>query len=83
IAWIAAQPWSNGAVGMIGISWGCFNSLQVAALRPPALKAVISIASTVYRYNDDIHYKNGCHLSAQLSWAAPMLGYQSRPPDSA
>lgn len=83
IAWIAAQPWSNGSVGMMGISWGGFNCLQVAALKPPALKAVISIASTVDRYNDDIHYKNGCHLSAQLSWAATMLGYQSRSPDPA
>ncbi|MDI7862169.1 CocE/NonD family hydrolase [Rhizobiaceae bacterium n13] len=83
IAWIAAQPWSNGNVGVMGISWGGFNCLQVAALRPPALKAVISIASTVDRYNDDIHYKNGCHLSAQLSWAATMLGYQSRSPDPA
>ncbi len=73
IEWIAAQPWSNGKVGMMGISWGGFNCLQVAALKPPALKAVISIASTVDRYNDDIHYKNGCHLSAQLSWAATML----------
>lgn len=83
IAWIAAQPWSNGSVGMMGISWGGFNCLQVAALKPPALKAVISIASTVDRYNDDIHYKNGCHLSAQLSWAATMLAYQSRSPDPA
>ena len=41
VAWIAAQPWSNGAVGMMGISWGGFNCLQVAALKPPALKAVI------------------------------------------
>ena len=83
IAWIAAQPWSNGNVGMMGISWGGFNCLQVAALKPPALKAVISIASTVDRYNDDIHYKNGTHLSAQLSWAATMLAYQSRSPDPA
>lgn len=81
IAWIAEQPWSNGSVGMMGISWGGFNCLQVAALAPPALKAVISIASTTDRYNDDIHYKNGCHLSAQLSWAATMLAYQSRAPD--
>ena len=81
IQWIAAQPWSNGKVGMMGISWGGFNALQVAARRPPALKAVISIASTTDRYNDDIHYKNGCHLSAQLSWAATMLAYQSRAPD--
>lgn len=83
IAWIAAQPWSNGAVGMMGISWGGFNALQVAALRPPQLKAVISIASTVDRYNDDIHYKDGCHLAAQLSWAGTMQAYQSRPPDPA
>ncbi|MFD2235906.1 CocE/NonD family hydrolase [Aureimonas populi] len=81
IEWIAAQPWSNGKVGMMGISWGGFNCLQVAALCPPALKAVISIASTVDRYNDDIHYKDGTHLSAQLSWAATMLAYQSRSPD--
>ncbi|MEO9338752.1 CocE/NonD family hydrolase [Mesorhizobium sp. SB112] len=81
IEWIAAQGWSNGSVGMMGISWGGFNCLQVAALKPPALKAVISIASTVDRYNDDIHYKNGTHLSAQLSWAATMSAYQSRAPD--
>ncbi len=81
VEWIARQPWSNGNVGMMGISWGGFNALQVAALKPPALKAVISIASTVDRYNDDIHYKNGTHLSAQLSWAATMLAYQSRSPD--
>ncbi|MEJ8472759.1 CocE/NonD family hydrolase [Roseibium algae] len=83
IDWISNQTWSNGNVGMMGISWGGFNCLQVAALKPEALKAVISIASTVDRYNDDIHYKNGCHLSAQLSWAATMLAYQSRSPDPA
>ncbi len=82
IAWIADQPWCNGAVGMMGISWGGFNGLQVAARRPPALKAVISISSSVDRYNDDIHYRNGCHLGAHLSWATTMLGYISRPPDS-
>ncbi|WP_316858683.1 CocE/NonD family hydrolase [uncultured Cohaesibacter sp.] len=83
IEWIAAQPWSNGNVGMMGISWGGFNCLQTAALHPPALKAVISIASTVDRFNDDIHYKNGCHLYANLSWASTMLTYQSRTPDKA
>lgn len=81
IAWIAEQDWSNGAVGMMGISWGGFNGLQVAALRPAALKAVISIASTADRYNDDIHYKNGCLLSANVYWAGTMLSYASRPPD--
>ncbi len=83
IAWIADQPWCSGSVGMMGISWGGFNALQVAARRPPALKAVISIASSVDRYNDDIHYRDGCHLGAHLPWATTMLGYLARPPDSA
>lgn len=81
--WIAAQAWCTGAIGMMGISWGGFNSLQVAALRPKPLKAVISLASTVDRYNDDIHFKNGCLLSANLSWAGNMLAYASRPADPA
>src|SRR5580698_1679243 len=46
IAWLAAQPWCNGAVGMMGISWGGFNGLQIAARRPPALKAIVTICST-------------------------------------
>ena len=83
IAWIAEQTWCSGSVGMMGISWGGFNALQVAARRPPALKAVISIASTVDRFADDIHYKGGCHLSAQLNWSTTMLGNIARPPDAA
>lgn len=82
IEWIAQQPWCDGSVGMMGISWGGFNALQVAARRPPALRAVISIASSVDRYNDDIHYRNGCHLGAHLGWATTVLGYMARPPDS-
>ncbi len=38
IAWIAAQPWCTGAVGMTGYSWTGFNGLQIAARRPPALE---------------------------------------------
>jgi len=81
IDWIAAQPWCTGSVGMMGISWGGFNALQVAALRPKPLKAIISIATTVDRFNDDIHYKGGALLSANLSWSSYMLCYSSRPPD--
>ena len=83
IAWIAAQPWCTGAVGIIGISWGGFNGLQLAALAPPPLKAVVSIAATVDRYADDIHYKGGCLLIENFGWAAQMLSYMSRPPDPA
>ncbi|TGR94410.1 CocE/NonD family hydrolase, partial [bacterium M00.F.Ca.ET.191.01.1.1] len=70
IAWAASQPWCNGNVGMMGISWGGFNCLQVAAKQPPALKAVISLCSTVDRYADDIHYKGGCLLLENFGWAS-------------
>ena len=81
IDWIAGQDWCDGSIGMMGISWGGFNSLQIAALKPPALKAVIAIGTTVDRYNDDIHYKNGCLLYANFFWSSTMLCYASRPPD--
>ncbi|HWA45189.1 MAG TPA: CocE/NonD family hydrolase, partial [Hypericibacter adhaerens] len=81
--WIARQPWSNGKAGMIGISWGGFNGLQVAARRPAPLKAVVSICSTADRYADDIHYKGGCLLNENFGWASTMLSYSSRPPDPA
>jgi uncharacterized protein len=83
IAWIAKQTWCTGAVGMMGISWGGFNGLQVAARRPPALKAVITLCSTDDRYADDIHYMGGALLNANLGWASTMLAYMSRPPDPA
>jgi hypothetical protein len=84
IAWLAGQPWCTGAVGMFGKSWGGFNSLQVAALRPPALKAIVSVDSTDDRYADDVHYMGGCLLgSDMLSWASTMLAYNARPPDPA
>jgi predicted acyl esterase len=81
IAWIARQPWCSGAVGMQGKSWGGFNALQVAARRPPALKAIITTFSTDHRYSDDIHYMGGCLLNDNLWWGSIMLAYQSRPPD--
>ncbi len=81
IDWIVDQPWCSGAVGMMGISWGGFNGLQVAARGPAALKAVITLCSTDDRYGDDIHYKGGCLLNENLGWAATMLAYSSRPPD--
>ena len=81
--WIAAQPWCTGSIGMIGISWGGFNGLQVAARRPKALKAVISLCSTDDRYADDIHFMGGCLLNDNLQWASVMFGYMSRTPDKA
>jgi putative CocE/NonD family hydrolase len=81
IEWIVAQPWCSGSVGMWGISWGGFNALQVAARRPAALKAIITVGSTDDRYADDTHYMGGCLLLGNLNWGASMLAITSQPPD--
>jgi len=81
IAWIAAQLWCDGAVGMFGISWGGFNSLQIAALRPPALKAIIALCAADDRYTDDAHYMGGCLLTENLQWGSIFMMNQALPPD--
>lgn len=82
ISWLAAQPWCNGAVGMMGISWGGFNGLQIAARRPPALKAIVTICSTDDRYADDAHYMGGTLLAtAGLEWAFFFFSLMCLPPD--
>ncbi|MBZ8176777.1 CocE/NonD family hydrolase [Corynebacterium sp. 3HC-13] len=84
IHWIAEQPWCTGKVGMFGISWGGFNSLQLAALQPPPLKAIVTTCSTDDRYDNDVHYFGGSLLGVDMhAWAATMLAFESRPPDIA
>ncbi len=81
IAWLAAQKWCSGAVGMMGISWGGFNGLQVAARRPPALKAVITSCSTDDRYACDAHYLGGCLINDNFAWGGGFFNYGGLPPD--
>jgi predicted acyl esterase len=59
IAWLARQAWSNGNVGMMGISWSGFNSLQMAMLHAPELKAILAVDATAELFHDDIHYIDG------------------------
>src|SRR6056297_2060398 len=81
LRWLEQQPWCDGQCGIMGISWGGFNGLQLAALQPPQLRAVVTVCSTDDRYADDVHYMGGCLLGDNLSWAATMLGYITLPPD--
>ncbi len=83
IAWLAAQPWSNGNVGMRGISWGGINTLQVAARNPPALKAIMPMCCTDTRYTDDAHYIGGALGLTNLQWGASFKGVMVMPPDPA
>ena len=81
--WITQQQWCSGKVGMIGISWGGFNGLQVAARQPASLKAIVSICSTDDRYSDDIHHMGGCLLNDNAAWNSHMFSLNTTPPDPA
>ena len=81
LAWLAEQTWCTGAAGMIGISWGGFAALQIAARRPPQLKAIVTVCSTDDRYTDDVHWMGGCLLNDSISWGGGIFGVISRPPD--
>jgi predicted acyl esterase len=77
IAWLASRPFSNGNVGMFGISWGGFNSIHMAMRRPPALKAIIAVDATDDLYQDDVHFMDGImhvdswEMSQDLANAVP------------
>lgn len=81
IAWLAAQEWSTGRVGMYGTSWSGFNALQVAMERPPALGAIVSIYASDDRYTDDVHYMGGVLKALDLvDWELYMAASNALPP---
>lgn len=81
VEWLAAQPWCNGSVGMWGISWGGFTSIQVAMLRPPHLRAILPMYATDDRYRDDVHLRGGCvTASEKCQYAVSQLGMNAMPP---
>ena len=82
IAWLAAQPWCTGAVGMFGISYGGFTSLQAATHAPPALRAIVPMHASDDRYTDDCHYAGGCLRDYDTGrYGNRMLGWSRAPPD--
>jgi putative CocE/NonD family hydrolase len=82
IDWLSKQPWCSGSVGMTGISYGGFTSVQVAMHRPPALKAIVPIYYTDDRYTDDCHYVGGAlRMYYDLSgYGINMVGRKALPP---
>jgi putative CocE/NonD family hydrolase len=83
LAWLADQPWCDGTTGMMGLSWGAFAALQVAARQPPSLKAIVIASFTDDRHADDMHYMGGAMLSDNLAEAGTMFAYATCPPDPA
>ncbi len=83
VEWLATQPWCDGAVGMWGISYGGFTAIQVAALGPPHLRAIVPVMATDDRYLDDIHYRGGCVTVSELSqYAVSQVAMNAMPPEA-
>lgn len=83
VQWAAQQPWCDGNVAIMGVSWGGFIALQAAALQPPSLKCIIACVATDERFEDDMHYMGGSLLEENMTWGCWMLHTASQPPDPA
>ncbi len=81
LRWLASQPWCDGNVGLMGKSWGGINALQLASLRPPELKCVITVCSTDDRWSTDAHWMGGCLLAENLTWGSVLQTLSMRPQD--
>lgn len=80
--WLEDQDWCSGDLGMWGVSWGGFSSLQTAMLRPPQLKAIAPVHATHDRFASDVHYTGGSlHAQEQVDWPPSMVVCNGLPPD--
>jgi len=68
IEWIARQPWSSGAVGMDGASYGGMTQLTAAATQPPALKCIIPAVVSADFFNDTPRYGGAISRQHSLGW---------------
>ncbi|HEU0131696.1 MAG TPA: CocE/NonD family hydrolase [Mycobacteriales bacterium] len=74
VEWAASQPWSNGSVGMYGVSYPAIMSLYVAALRPPHLRAIAPGAALTDLYRD-VAYPGGILNTSFVGlWTAEQKG---------
>ena len=69
IAWVAAQPWCNGSVGLSGPSYLGVTQLQAAATSPPALRAIAPTVTTSEYYDTWTHHGGAFQLGFLLRWA--------------
>ena len=68
IEWAGTQPWSNGKVGMLGISYYASNQWRVAGKHPPHLAAILPWEGQNDRYRDS-SYHGGILSQFQELWA--------------
>ncbi|MEH2470666.1 putative acyl esterase [Nitrobacteraceae bacterium AZCC 2161] len=67
IEWAGVQPWSNGKVGLNGISYYATNQWRVAGMAPPHLAAICVWEGYADRYRDATHH-GGIACTFQKNW---------------
>ena len=81
VDWMSRQEWCNGRVGSWGKSYGGFSCIQLAARRPPALKAIAPVYATDDRFTDDMHFDGGALCAFELAnYPIRMIGMNALPP---
>jgi uncharacterized protein len=75
VEWAAKQPWSDGSIGMIGISYFAMTQMEAAVERPPHLKAIMPIAGTFDLYDSASHH--GLTSSSFITPFLSMIGMTS------
>jgi uncharacterized protein len=75
VEWAAAQPWSDGNVGMIGISYFAGTQMEAAVERPPHLKAIMPVAGTFDLFESATHH--GLMSSGFVTPFLSMIGMTS------
>jgi putative CocE/NonD family hydrolase len=78
VEWIARQPWSNGKVGMIGMSYQAVTQWWAASLAPPHLAAIVPQVSPPDWF-ENLPYQNGVLTSWFMNWSARMSGRTIQP----
>jgi hypothetical protein len=79
VEWAAAQPWSNGRVGMIGISYFAMTQLEAASQHPPHLEAIFPIATSSDLYEGVYHHGlfNSTFITPFLSMVGMTSGHSN------
>jgi uncharacterized protein len=75
VEWAAAQPWSDGNVGMLGISYFASTQIEAATQQPPHLKAIFALEATTDLYESAVHH--GLMSSSFVTTFLAMIGMTS------
>lgn len=80
VEWAAAQPWSDGAIGVWGVSYGGLMALAAGVARPAHLKAIAPVYP-LWDVYADVVAAGGCRtMITQHHWSTVMLAQRLAPP---